>query len=136
MNVIDRLKTLDKRDLLVVLVGSGVIAGMSGVLTIIDRELFSYQMGFKPKLPRAESAKRGAIVGGVVAVPFMLAKQTGSSPLGFPNQVKYNINNDQARIKDYTKTRFSTLPAPPQNYMYSTDEVGRQLLILDPATGF
>jgi len=136
MNVIDRLKTLNKRDLLVVLVGSGVIAGMSGVLTIIDRELFSYQMGFKPKLPRAESAKRGAIVGGVLAVPFMLAKQTGSSPLGFPNQVKYNINNDQARIKDYTKTRFSTLPAPPQNYMYSTDEVGRQLLILDPATGF
>lgn len=136
MNVIDRLKTLNKRDLLVVLVGSGVIAGMSGVLTIIDRELFSYQMGFKPKLPRSESAKRGAIVGGVLAVPFMLAKQTGSSPLGFPNQVKYNINNDQARIKDYTKTRFSTLPAPPQNYMYSTDEVGRQLLILDPATGF
>lgn len=136
MNIIDRLKSLDTRDLLIVVVGTGVVAGMSGVLTIIDREMFSYKFGFKPRLSRGESAKRGAIVGGVVAAPFLLAKQSGPSGLGFPNQVKYNMNNDQSRIKDYTKSRFSTLPAAPQNYVYSTDEVGRQLLILDPATGF
>lgn len=136
MNVIEKLKALNTRDMLIVVVGTGVIAGVSGVLTIVDRELFSYKMGFKPKLSRAESAKRGALVGGILAVPFMVVNQTSANALGFPNQVKYNINNNQARIKDYTKSRFSTLPAPPQNYMYSTDEVGRQLLILDPATGF
>lgn len=136
MNLIDRLKSLSKRDLLIVFAGTGAIAGLSGVATLVDRELFSYTMGFKPKLARNQSLKRGALVGGILAVPFMLATQTGSNALGFPNQVKYNINNDQERVKDYAKSRFNNLPTAPPNYVYSTDEVGRQLLILDPATGF
>ncbi len=135
MNIIDRMKSLNTRDLLIVTAGVGAIAGLSGVATLVDRELFSYSMGFKPSLPRSESAKRGALIGGVLGIPFMLAKQTGSSPLGFPNSVKYNMNNDKERIKDYVKSRYG-LPAAPQNYVYTTDEVGRQLLILDPATGF
>lgn len=136
MSIIDKLKTLNTRDVLIVIAGTGAIAGLSGVATLIDRELFSYSMGFKPSLPRSESAKRGAIIGGVIAVPFLLAKQTSPTALGFPNSVKYNMNNDQERIKDYTKSRFNALPPAPNNYIYSTDEVGRQLLILDPATGF
>ena len=136
MNIIDRLKSLNTRDMLIVVVGTGAIAGLSGVLTIIDREVFSYTMGFKPKLSRKESAKRGAVVGGIMSIPFLLAKQSGPSALGFPNQVKYNMNNDQERIKDYAKSRFSNLPPAPDNYVYTTDDVGRQLLILDPATGF
>lgn len=135
MNIIDRMKSLNTRDFLIVTAGVGAIAGLSGVATLVDRELFSYSMGFKPSLPRSESAKRGALIGGVLGIPFMLAKQTGSSPLGFPNSVKYNMNNDKERIKDYVKSRHG-LPAAPQNYVYTTDEVGRQLLILDPATGF
>tara|TARA_B100001115_G_scaffold121963_1_gene91162 strand:- start:567 stop:977 length:411 start_codon:yes stop_codon:yes gene_type:complete len=136
MNVIDRLKSLNARDLAIVVVGTGAIAGLSGVLTIIDRELFSYTMGFKPRLSRKASAKRGALIGGIFAVPLLLTKQSGPSALGFPNQVKYNMNNDQERIKDYAKSRFSNLPPAPKDYIYTTDDVGRQLLILDPATGF
>ena len=85
MSIIDKLKTLNTRDVLIVIAGTGAIAGLSGVATLIDRELFSYSMGFKPSLPRSESAKRGAIIGGVIAVPFLLAKQTSPTALGFPN---------------------------------------------------
>jgi hypothetical protein len=136
MNLIDKLKSLNARDALIIIAGTGAIAGLSGVATLVDRELFAYSMGFKPSLPRSTSAQRGALIGGIIAIPFMLSKQTSNTALGFPNTIKYNMNNDQERIKDYTKSRFNTLPSAPNNYIYSTDEVGRQLLILDPATGF
>lgn len=139
MNPIDRLKSLNTRDLLIIMVGTGALAGLSGVLTLVDRELFAYKMGFKPSHPRKKTAIRGAFIGGIVALPFMTYTQTGPNALGnlgAPNSVKYNIMNDETRIRDYSKSRFNSLPAAPTNYTYSTDEVGRQLLILDPATGF
>lgn len=96
-------------------------------------------MGFKPSHPRKKTALRGALLGGILALPLMTAQQTGPDALGglgAPRAIKYNIMSDSTRIRDYTKSRFNSLPAAPPNYTYSTDEVGRQLLILDPATGF
>ena len=136
MNIIDRMKSLNTRDLLIVVVGAGAIAGVSGVATLLTVKcshiLWDSNLPFLAKT--AQSA--ALLVGGIMSIPFILAKQSGPSALGFPNQVKYNMNNDKERIKDYAKSRFSNLPPAPDNYVYTTDEVGRQLLILDPATGF
>ena len=54
---------------------------------------------------------------------------------GLSQHVKYNMNTQPNRIRDYTTSRHTHRLTPPNNYVYTTDEAGRQILILDPKYG-
>jgi hypothetical protein len=146
MTVVEGLKTklmaTTPKDLLMITAVTGAVAGFVGLMTLVDRELFSYTLGFKPRYSRAEVTKRGAIVGLIAGLPFVFAANRKITtddllnPLeGVHSAQKFAALHDSSRIKDYVTTRFTKLPTPPENYIYTTDEAGRQILILDPKTG-
>ncbi len=117
------VKDTTPQDVLLTGVFAGVVAGLSGVLNWVDKSVTSYTMGFKSKLSRKELLARGALVGGLVSLPFAYLSATSvldGNALG-------NI-----MVNPVLK---GELPPAPKDYVYASAEGEQPYLILDPKFG-
>lgn len=138
MSITDKIKGTTPNDILKTSVATGAIAGLTGVATLIDKYVFDYTLGFKSTRTNSEVLIRGAAVGFLFGLPvayYNVINKKSSSLGGVASHVKYNINNQAGRNRDYTHSRHTHRLAPPKDYVYTTDEAGRQILILDPKYG-
>ena len=138
MNITDTIKGTTPKDILKTSLVAGAIAGIAGVGTVIDKHVFNYTLGFKSSRSNTDVLVRGAALGLLFGLPVayynvMSSKQTSLG--GVPSHVKYNMNTQPARIRDYSESRHTHRLTPPKEYVYTTDEAGRQILILDPKYG-
>ena len=69
-SIMQTVKDTTPQDVLLTGVFAGVLAGISGVGNYIDKNITSYTMGFKSTLKPKELFLRGALVGGIIALPF------------------------------------------------------------------
>jgi len=138
MTIVDTIKSTTPKDILKTSVTAGAIAGIAGVGTLLDKHVFSYTLGFKSSKSNTDVLFRGAALGLLFGLPlayYNVMSNKSSAMGGVASHVKYQMNNQPARIRDYTESRHTHRLAPPNNYVYTTDEAGRQILILDPKYG-
>ena len=138
MTIADTIKSTTPKDILRTSLTAGAIAGISGIGTLLDKHVFNYTLGFKSSRSNTDVVVRGAALGLLFGLPIayynvMSSKQTSLG--GVPSHVKYNMNTQPARIRDYSESRHTHRLTPPNEYVYTTDEAGRQILILDPKYG-
>ena len=117
------IKETDTGDLLLTGVFAGAFAALSGVGNWVDKNLTSYTMGFKSNLSHKELLFRGALVGGLISLPFAYMSATSvldGQTLGAPF------------INPALK---GELPSAPKDYIYSSVEGEQPYLILDPKHG-
>ena len=117
------VKETTPSDVLLTGVLAGVLAGISGVGNIIDKNITGYMMGFKSSLTSKQLFTRGALVGGIIALPLAYISATSvldSTSLGntFVNPV----------LK-------GELPPAPKDYVYASADGEQPYLILDPKYG-
>tara|TARA_A200000159_G_scaffold115582_1_gene108896 strand:+ start:367 stop:750 length:384 start_codon:yes stop_codon:yes gene_type:complete len=122
-SIMQTVKDTTPQDVLLTGVFAGVLAGISGVGNYIDKNITSYTMGFKSTLKPKELFLRGALVGGIIALPFAYLSATSvldSKSLGttFVNPV----------LK-------GELPPAPKDYVYASADGEQPYLILDPKYG-
>ena len=116
----------------------GAIAAITGVATVIDKYVFDYTLGFKSQRSNKDVLLRGAAVGFVFGLPLVyynVINNKGGTGLGAPSSIKHGVLTDRTRVRDYATSRHTHRIPPPNNYVYTVDEAGRQILILDPKTG-
>ena len=138
MTIVDTIKSTTPKDILKTSVTAGAIAGIAGVGTLLDKHVFSYTLGFKSSKSNTDVLFRGAALGLLFGLPLayynvMNSKVSGMG--GVASHVKYGINNQSSRNRDYATSRHTHRLPPPNDYVYTTDEAGRQILILDPKYG-
>jgi hypothetical protein len=138
MTIVDTIKSTTPKDILKTSLAAGAIAGIAGVGTLLDKHVFNYTLGFKSTRSNTDVIVRGAALGLLFGLPIayinvMSNKSSGMG--GLASHVKYQMNNQVGRVRDYTHTRHTHRLAPPNDYVYTTDEAGRQILILDPKYG-
>ena len=115
-------------------------------LTLLDKHVFNYTLGFKSTRSNTDVVVRGAALGLLFGLPIAYyhvitnkmsptTKERQIKLGGVASHVKYQMNNQAGRIRDYTHSRHTHRLAPPKEYVYTTDEAGRQILILDPKYG-
>ena len=139
MSVIDTIKGTTPKDILKTATIGGALAGVAGLGTLLDKHVFNYTLGFKSTRSNTDVILRGAAVGLLFGLPIayynIMSNKEGSNMGGLSQHVKYNMNTQPNRIRDYTTSRHTHRLTPPNNYVYTTDEAGRQILILDPKYG-
>tara|TARA_Y100001937_G_C6928140_1_gene244808 strand:+ start:130 stop:552 length:423 start_codon:yes stop_codon:yes gene_type:complete len=139
MTIIDTIKQTTPNDIVKTSVIAGAFAGIAGVGTLIDKHVFNYTLGFKSSRTNTDVLVRGAALGLLFGLPIayynVMSNKEDSNLGGVRNYVKYDINNQPSRVRDYVKSRHTHRLPPPNNYVYTTDEAGRQILILDPKYG-
>ena len=123
MGFMDTIKQTTPADIILTTVFAGALAGISGVLNIVDKNVTSYTMGFKSNLSKKEQFTRGALVGGIVALP--LAYISATSVVD-----KASLGN--AYVNPAIK---GELPPAPKDYVYATADGEQPYLILDPKYG-
>ncbi len=117
------IKETSASDLLLTGVFVGTFAALSGIGNWIDKNLTSYTMGFKSDLTNKELLFRGALVGGIISLPFAYLSATSvvdASGLGAPF-INPSLKGE--------------LPPAPKDYIYSANEGETPYLILDPKYG-
>ena len=135
--ITDKIKSTTPKDILVTGTVTGAIAAITGVATVVDKYVFDYTLGFKSTRKNKDVLLRGAAVGFIFGLPLVyynVISNKGSN-LGTPSSVKHNVLTDRSRVRDYVTSRHTHRVPPPKNYVYTVDEAGRQILILDPKTG-
>ena len=138
MTIVDTIKSTTPKDILKTSLTAGAIAGIAGVGTLLDKHVFNYTLGFKSTRSNTDVVVRGAALGLLFGLPiayYNVMSNKGSGMGGVASHVKYQMNNQAGRIRDYTHSRHTHRLAPPKEYVYTTDEAGRQILILDPKYG-
>ena len=134
-----KIMSTTPKDILITAALGGAIAGISGIATLLDKYVYDYTLGFKSKKSDGEVLLRGAALGALFGLPMAYISQKNIGPSDFGgthSALKYFKENDRSLVRDYVKTRHTHRLTPPNNYVYTTDEAGRQILILDPKTGF
>lgn len=117
------IKETNASDLLLTGVFVGTFAALSGIGNWIDKNLTSYTMGFKSDLTSKELLFRGALVGGIISLPFAYLSATSvvdAGGLGAPF-INPSLKGE--------------LPPAPKDYIYSATEGESPYLILDPKYG-
>ena len=139
MTIVDTIKSTTPKDILKTSLVGGAIAGIAGVGTLVDKHVFSYTLGFKSSKSNTDVLFRGAALGLLFGLPLayynVMSNKEGSNMGGLNQHVKYSVNTQPNRIRDYVTSRHTHRLAPPKDYVYTTDEAGRQILILDPKYG-
>ena len=138
MTIVDTIKSTTPTDIFKTSALAGAFAGIAGVGTLLDKHIFNYTLGFKTSRSDSDVLIRGAALGLLFGLPlayYNIMNNKGSGTGGVASHVKYQMNNQAGRIRDYTHTRHTDRLAPPNDYVYTTDEAGRQILILDPKYG-
>ena len=139
MSVIDKIMGATPNDIIKTSVVAGALAGLTGAATLVDKYVFDYTLGFKSTRSNTDVLLRGAAVGLIFGLPVayynVMANKNGSNLGGVKNYIKDDIQEQPSRIRDYVKSRHTHRLPPPPNYVYTTDEAGRQILILDPKSG-
>ena len=135
--ITDKIKSTTPKDILLTGTVAGAVAAITGAATVIDKYVFDYTLGFKSNRSDKDVLLRGAAVGFIFGLPFVyynVINNKGSN-LGTHSSVKHNVMTDKSRVRDYATSRHTHRVPPPKNYVYTVDEAGRQILILDPKTG-
>tara|TARA_B100002052_G_scaffold298760_1_gene333392 strand:+ start:8016 stop:8390 length:375 start_codon:yes stop_codon:yes gene_type:complete len=123
MGFMDTIKQTTPQDLMLTSVFAGALAGISGLLNIVDKNVTSYTMGFKSNLSAKEQFTRGALVGGIIALPLAYISATS---------VLDNNSLGNVYVNPVLK---GELPPAPKDYVYATAEGEQPYLILDPKYG-
>jgi hypothetical protein len=117
------IKETTPQDLLLTGIFVGIFAALSGAGNWVDKNITGYMMGFKSTLSNKQLLTRGAVVGGVISLPFAYVSATSvldSTTLGstFVNP-----------------TLKGELPPAPRDYVYMSKDGEQPYLILDPKHG-
>jgi len=139
MTIVDTIKGTTPKDIVKTSAIAGAFAGIAGIGTLIDKHVFNYTLGFKSTRSNTDVVVRGAALGLLFGLPLayynVMSNKKGSNMGGLSQHVKYSMNTQPARIRDYVQSRHTHRLPPPNEYVYTTDEAGRQILILDPKYG-
>lgn len=122
-SLMQTVKDTTPQDVLLTGVFAGVVAGISGVGNWVDKNITSYTMGFKSNLSSKDLFIRGALIGGLVSLPFAYLSATSvldGNALG------------NAMVNPMLK---GELPPAPKDYVYASAEGEQPYLILDPKFG-
>ena len=134
----EKVLSTTPKDILTTATITGGVAAVTGVATVIDKYVFDYTLGFKSTRKNKDVLLRGAAVGFLFGLPLVyynIINKKSSSMGGVHSAFKHATVNDRTRVRDYATQRHTHRVPPPKNYVYTVDEVGRQILILDPNTG-
>ena len=133
----EKVLSTTPKDIVITAVATGAIAAITGVATVIDKYVFDYTLGFKSTRKNKDVLVRGAAIGALFSLPFVYYNQinNGTNLGGVHSAFKHATVTDPTRVRDYTKSRHTHRVPAPNNYVYTVDEAGRQILILDPKTG-
>ena len=120
---IQTVKDTTPQDVILTGVFAGVVAGVSGIGNWIDKSVTSYTMGFKSNLTSKQLFLRGALVGGVLSLPFAYLSAT-------------SVLDSNALGNTYVNPVLKgELPPAPKDYVYASAEGEQPYLILDPKFG-
>ena len=117
------VKETTPQDILLTGVFVGVAAALSGVGNWVDKNLTSYTMGFKSNLSHKQLLTRGALIGGIISIPFAYISATS---------VLDATNLGSTFVNPVLK---GELPPAPRDYVYVNKEGEQPYLILDPKHG-
>ena len=133
----EKIMSTTPKDILITAAVGGAVAGATGLATLLDKYVFDFTLGFKSQRSNTDVVLRGAAIGALFGLPlaYINQKKITTSDLGAPSSLKNAVVTDRTRVRDYAASRHTHRVPPPNNYVYTVDEVGRQILILDPKTG-
>jgi hypothetical protein len=117
------IKETTPQDLLLTGIFVGIFAALSGAGNWVDKNITGYMMGFKSTLSSKQLLTRGAVVGGVISLPFAYISATSV------------LDGTTLGSTFVNPTLKGELPPAPRDYVYMSKDGEQPYLILDPKHG-
>lgn len=117
------VKDTTPQDLLLTGAFVGVVAALSGVGNWVDKNITGYTMGFQSNLNHRELLTRGALVGGLLSIPFAYLSATSV------------LDNSSLGSTFVNPTLKGELPPAPRDYVYIGKDGEQPYLIVNPEHG-